>query len=121
MHFRIDGNGYNGNGNGGVDAVGGAGISAGAAMPGHTGPLSSSNNAVSAADFHPAHLHGGSQRSRSSSSDPRHLTGEMIRQMNALKQKDSATIVASLADCQRQQLQMQAIYERALRVSNINQ
>ena len=107
MHFRIDGNGYNGNGNGGVDAVG--------TVPaqGGTGPaLPPSSNA---ADFHP-HLHG--SRSRSSS-DPRHLTGEMIRQMNALQKKDSATIVASLADCQRQQLQMQAIYERALRVSKI--
>ena len=67
-----------------------------------------------AADFH---LHGSRSRS-ASSSDPRHLTGEMIRQMNALQKKgaDNATIVASLADCQRQQLQMQAIYERALRV-----
>ena len=109
MHFRIDGNGYNnGNGNGGVDAVG-------TVAP----PSGVPSNAVSAADFHPAaHLHG--SRSRSSS-DPRHLTGEMIRQMNALQKKDNATIVASLADCQRQQMQMQAIYERALRVSNINQ
>ena len=118
MHFRIDGNGYGGShggaggGHGGlsgggsvVDAV--AGTVAGSALP--------SANAVTAADFGHG-LHGPS-RSRSSSSDPRHLTGEMINQMNALRKKDNATIAASLADCHRQQLQMQAIYERALRVS----
>ena len=111
MHFRIDGNGYGGGGHGGlsagsvVDAV--AGTVAGSALP--------SANAVTAADFGHG-LHGPS-RSRTSSSDPRHLTGDMILQMNALKKKDNATIAASLAECQRQQLQMQAIYERALRVS----
>ena len=122
MHFRIDGNGYGGgshgsHGSGGlsssglsgggsvVDAV--AGTVAGSALP--------SANAVTAADFGHG-LHGPS-RSRGSSSDPRHLTGEMINQMNALRKKDSATMAASLADCHRQQLQMQAIYERALRVS----
>ena len=40
-----------------------------------------------------------------------------FKQEYALKKKDNATIAASLAECQRQQLQMQAIYERALRVS----
>ena len=119
MHFRIDGNGYGGGSHGGgagghgglsgggsvVDAV--AGTVAGSALP--------SANAVTAADFGHG-LHGPS-RSRSSSSDPRHLTGEMINQMNALRKKDSATMAASLADCHRQQMQMQAIYERALRVS----
>ena len=84
-----------------------AGTVAGSALP--------SANTVTAADFGHG-LHGPS-RSRSSSSDPRHLTGEMINQMNALRKKDSATMAASLADCHRQQLQMQAIYERALRVS----
>ena len=118
MHFRIDGNGYGGGshagggGHGGlsgggsvVDAV--AGTVAGSALP--------SANAVTAADFGHG-LHGPS-RSRSSSSDPRHLTGEMINRMNAFRKKDNATIAASLADCHRQQMQMQAIYERALRVS----
>ena len=123
MHFRIDGNGYGGgshgsHGSGGlsgsglsgggsvVDAV--AGTIAGSALP--------SSNAVTAADFGHG-LHGPSARSRSSSSDPRHLTGEMINRMNAFRKKDNATIAASLADCHRQQMQMQAIYERALRVS----
>ena len=120
MHFRIDGNGYGGGSHGGgagghgglsgggsvVDAV--AGTIAGSALP--------SANAVTAADFGHG-LHGPSARSRSSSSDPRHLTGEMINRMNAFRKKDNATIAASLADCHRQQMQMQAIYERALRVS----
>ena len=53
-------------------------------------------------------------RSASRSSSDRHLTGEMIRQMNAKKEN----IVASLQDYQRQQLQMQAAYEKVLRVSN---
>ena len=120
MHFRIDGNGYGGGSHGGgagghgglsgggsvVDAV--AGTVAGSALP--------SANAVTAADFGHG-LHGPSARSRSSSSDPRHLTGEMINRMNAFRKKDNATIAASLADCHRQQMQMQAIYERALRVS----
>ena len=59
-------------------------------------------------------------RSRSSSQDPRHLTGEMIRHINALQKKggNAATLAASLADYQRQQLQMQATYERVLRVSS---
>jgi len=123
---RIDGNGYGGGSSGAGGGHSGGGLSGvdavGTVVPG----APPSSNTVTTADF--GHSGGGSglgslgvasglhgSRSRSTSSDPRHLTGEMIRQMNSLKQKDSATIVASLADCQRQQLQMQAIYERALR------
>lgn len=46
-----------------------------------------------------------------------HLTGEMIRQINALQkqQQKQQSFAASFADIQRQQLQMQATYERVLR------
>ena len=119
MHFRIDGNGYGGGSHGGGGGHGGSGLSGGSVVDAVAGTVAGSAlpsaNAVTAADFGHG-LHGPS-RSRSSSSDPRHLTGEMINQMNALRKKDNATIAASLADCHRQQLQMQAIYERALRVS----
>ena len=118
MHFRIDGNGYGGGSHGG-GGVGHGGLSGGSVVDAVAGTVAGSAlpsaNAVTAADFGHG-LHGPS-RSRGSSSDPRHLTGEMINQMNALRKKDSATMAASLADCHRQQLQMQAIYERALRVS----
>lgn len=57
--------------------------------------------------YHPA-------RSRSSGDRSGHLTGEMIRQINAL-QKQKSSFAASFADIQRQQLQMQATYERVLR------
>ena len=121
MHFRIDGNGYGGGSHGGGGGHGGSGLSGGSVVDAVAGTVAGSAlpsaNAVTAADFGHG-LHGPSARSRSSSSDPRHLTGEMINRMNAFRKKDNATIAASLADCHRQQMQMQAIYERALRVSN---
>ena len=123
MHFRIDGNGYGGgsHGGGGGSGLSGSGLSGGGSVVDAVagtiaGSALPSSNAVTAADFGHG-LHGPSARSRSSSSDPRHLTGEMINRMNAFRKKDNATIAASLADCHRQQMQMQAIYERALRVS----
>ena len=102
LFFRIDGNGYD---------------QSAAAASGQQPPLSAT--ATAASDFP-----GQFSRSRSGSSDPRHLTGEMIRQMNAAaaaagsgaKKADHNTIVASLADYQRQQIQMQAAYEKVLRV-----
>ena len=58
-------------------------------------------------------------RSRSGPHDPRHLTGEVIRQMSVLNRKGGnanavAASVAALA--YQQQLQMQATYERVLKV-----
>lgn len=55
-------------------------------------------------------------RSRSNS----HLTGEMIRQMNALQKKhggNASAAAAATALAYQHQLQMQATYERVLRVS----
>jgi hypothetical protein len=59
-------------------------------------------------------------RSRSGSTDPRHLTGEMIRQMNALQKKGSgnasAAAVAAASMAYQHQMQMHATYERVLKV-----
>ena len=56
-------------------------------------------------------------RSRSGSHDPRHLSGEVIRQMSVLNKKGNATAAAAAASmAYQQQLQMQETYARVLKV-----
>ena len=57
-------------------------------------------------------------RSRSGSHDPRHLSGEVIRQMSVLNKKGNASAAAAAASmAYQQQLQMQETYARVLKVS----
>ncbi len=105
MHFRIDGNGFSAGGSSASTAVADASSS--------TSLAAAASSGLSVVEGYPGH-----QRSRSHS-DPRHLTGEMIRQINALQKKqggpNAAALAATIADYQRQQLQMQATYEKVLR------
>ena len=56
-------------------------------------------------------------RSRSGSHDPRHLSGEVIRQMSVLNKKGNASAAAAAASmAYQQQLQMQETYARVLKV-----